>query len=132
MANGKRKPTPNILGDVLGEEADTEDTVETTEPADEAKDEQGREEVADGSGEEGSSESTDGLDAAAKRKATYYLSEETLSRLEEAWFGLRQLADEGDKRSVSKSAIVEAALEDAIDDLESEGRDSTIARKLLE
>jgi hypothetical protein len=133
MANGKRQPTPDILGNVLGsEEADPEDasadTAETTHDTDE---EQGREEADDGSGKEGGSESADNSEAVAKRKATYYLSEETLSGLEEAWFGLRQLADEGEKRSVSKSAIVEAALEDAIDDLKSDGADSAIARKLL-
>jgi len=129
MANGKRQPTPDILGNVLGaEDADPEDA--SADTADEDR-EQGREGAADGSGKGGSSESGDNSDAVAKRKATYYLSEETLSGLEEAWFGLRQLADDGEKRSVSKSAIVEAALEEAIDDLKSDGTDSAIARKLL-
>lgn len=133
MANGKRQPTPDILGNVLGsEEADPEDaSADTAEATDDTDEEQGREEAADGSGKAGSNESAGNSEAVAKRKATYYLSEETLSGLEEAWFGLRQLADEGEKRSVSKSAIVEAALEDAIDDLKSDGTDNAIARKLL-
>jgi hypothetical protein len=70
-------------------------------------------------------------DTDTKRKATYYLSEDVLSELEEGWFRLRQMAGQGEKGSVSKSAIVEAALRDALDELTSEGRESDIARKIL-
>lgn len=63
-------------------------------------------------------------------KATCYLREDTLSELEELWFQLRQQAGEGEKRSVSKSAIVNAALKEAIDELNSEGEGSAIARLL--
>ena len=66
-----------------------------------------------------------------KRKATYYLSEDVLSELEEGWFRLRQMAGQEEKGSVSKSAIVEAALRDALDELESEGEESRLAEVFL-
>jgi len=67
-----------------------------------------------------------------KRKATYYLREYTLSKLEELWFQLRQQADEGEKRSVSKSAIVGAAIETIADEFNAKGKGSQLIRRLLE
>ena len=66
-----------------------------------------------------------------KRNATFYLSEEVLSALEEGWFQLRQMAGPDQKGSVSKSAIVEAALRDALKELESEGEGGRVAQELL-
>jgi len=95
-------------------------------------------EAKKGSGEQGSTQRGGGAatataerEAGAKRKATYYLSEEVLSELEEGWFRLRQMAGQGEKGSVSKSAIVEAALRDALEDLKAEGEGSTLAESIL-
>lgn len=122
----KREETPDILGDVLDEDADA--AAGQTDASEESPDEQGREE-ADQSKEEGG---TDGMDEVPKRKATYYLREDTLDKLEEAWFRLRQRADEDEKRSVSKSAIVEASIEAAIDELNADEKESALIQRLLE
>lgn len=130
MAN-KREETPDILGDVLGSEEGGEGSVETATTADEARGEQSGEEETDSSGGEGGAGRTNGSSGKAKRKATYYLHEDTLSDLEDVWFQLRQRAGEGEKRKVSKSAIVEAAIETAIDELESDEEGGAILQRLL-
>jgi hypothetical protein len=129
MAADKREETPDILGDVLdpdetGGSSSTENTGDTDE-------EQGGGEENDSSGKEGGVDQSSGTEDTPKRKATYYLREDTLSELEEVWFQLRQRADEGEKRKVSKSAIVEAAIEAAIDELESDEGGDAILQRLL-
>lgn len=129
MATDKREETPDILGDVLDPD-ETEGSSSTENTGDTDK-EQGREEENDSSGKEGGVDQSNGTEDTPKRKATYYLHEDTLSELEEVWFQLRQRADEGEKRSVSKSAIVEAAIETAIDELESDEGGDAILQRLL-
>ena len=131
MATDKREETPDILGDVLDpDETDGSSSTENTDDTD--KNQQGREEAPDSSGQEGGAEELNSSEEVPKRKATYYLREDTLSKLEELWFQLRQQADEGEKRSVSKSAIVDAALQDAIDEFNTDGGGDPITRQLLE
>jgi len=67
-------------------------------------------------------------DSEEKAKATFYLSQETVDLLEDGWLRLRRLAT--DRASVSKSAIVEAALEIALEDLAKYGEQSELASKL--
>lgn len=128
MAKGKRQPTPDILGDVLApDEADTESaSPETKTPAPETE-EQGVEE-----GREEEASSTADTQSAEKRKATFYVREAVLTELEEGWFQLRQMADRDRKGSVSKSAIVDIALEIILEELKSNGEESVLADKLLE
>jgi hypothetical protein len=126
----KRKETEDVLGNVLDEDPDS--TPEQTATAEQSREEQGREEATDSSGQEGGAEELNSSEEVPKRKATYYLREDTLSKLEELWFQLRQQADEGEKRSVSKSAIVDAALQDAIDEFNTDGGGDPITRQLLE
>ena len=130
MATDKREETPDILGDVLDPD-ETEGSSSTENTGDTDENQQGREEEDDSSGKEGGVDKSNGTEDSPKRKATYYLHEDTLSQLEEVWFQLRQQADEGEKRSVSKSAIVEAAIEDAIDELESDEGGDAILQRLL-
>ena len=126
----KRKETEDVLGNVLDEDPDS--TPEQTATAEQSREEQGREEAPNSSGQEGGAEELNSSEEVPKRKATYYLREDTLSKLEEVWFQLRQQADEGEKRSVSKSAIVDAALQDAIDEFNTDGGGDPITRQLLE
>ena len=128
MATDKRKETEDVLGNVLDEDPDS--TPEQTATAEQSREEQGREEAPDSSGQEGGAEELNSSEEVPKRKATYYLREDTLSKLEEVWFQLRQQADEGEKRKVSKSAIVEVAIEAAIEELESDGESAIIERLL--
>jgi len=66
---------------------------------------------------------------AEKIKATYYLDAEVVEALEEGWMELRRLADKKDRGQISKSLIVELALQLALDDLEKRGADSSLAKK---
>ena len=130
MATDKREETPDILGDVL--DPDETEESSSTENTDDTDKQQGREEENDSSGKEGDVDQPNDTENSPKRKATYYLREDTLSELEEVWFQLRQRADEGEKRKVSKSAIVEVAIEAAIDELESDEGGDAILQRLLE
>lgn len=130
MATDKREETPDILGDVLNpDETEGNPSAEKTDDTEDKQ--QGREEAGDSSGKEGGADRSNDTVDTPKRKATYYLHEDTLSELEEVWFQLRQRADEGEKRKVSKSAIVEAAIETAIEELESGEEGSAILQRLL-
>ena len=132
MAN-KRKQTEDSLSQFFasddGEEAGPSKAAEgSPDTVESEKEKKGDESTA----VEGKTAAADvERDTDAKRKATYYLSEDVLSELEEGWFRLRQMAGQGEKGRVSKSAIVEAALRDALDELASEGGESDIARKIL-
>ena len=59
-------------------------------------------------------------------KATYYFSPETIEAIDEAWMKLRRLAGTG-RSSVSKSLIVEKAIQMALKELEHKGDKSRIA-----
>lgn len=62
----------------------------------------------------------------AKRKATHYLSEDAAARLDAAQARLRGV----EKGRVTKSGLVEAALELALDAFEAEGEKSPLCRRL--
>ena len=59
-------------------------------------------------------------------KATYYFSPETIEAIDEAWMQLRRLAGT-DRSSVSKSLIVETAIQMALKELEHKGGKSQLA-----
>ena len=67
---------------------------------------------------------------AEKVKATYYLDAEVVEALEEGWMELRKLADKKSRGQISKSLIVELALQMALEDLRKKGSDSLLAKKL--
>lgn len=60
-----------------------------------------------------------------KVKATYYLSQDAVTALEDAQYQLRKLAGESRSR-ISKSFIVEAALQMALEEVESQGKKSRL------
>ena len=63
-------------------------------------------------------------------KATFYLSREVLFSLEEARLKLRDLARPGGRAKITKSLIVEVAIQLAIEDLEASGEKSPLAGML--
>lgn len=69
-------------------------------------------------------------DSEEKAKCTFYLSQETVDALEDGWLQLRRLAR--DRASVSKSGIVEAALQIALEELAKKGELSELAGRLAE
>lgn len=75
---------------------------------------------------------TEGAGPAQKVKATFYLDAETVEALEEGWMELRKLADKKDRGQISKSLIVELALQMALDELEAQGAESLLAKNSVE
>jgi hypothetical protein len=67
-----------------------------------------------------------------KLKATYYLAVEAVDSLEEGWYQLRRMASTEARTGISKSLIVETALQIALEELEKSGQKSRIAMRLLE
>jgi hypothetical protein len=64
-------------------------------------------------------------------KATFYLHPEVLECLEDAWYQLRKFAKGTERGKVSKSLIVEVALQLALQDLEGQGEASQLASKMV-
>ena len=68
-----------------------------------------------------------------KIKATFYLAPSAVEGLEDAWVQLRRQArGEHRRRAISKSEIVEAALQLVLEDLDTHGESSQISGKLLD
>jgi len=67
---------------------------------------------------------------AEKVKATFYLDSKAVESLENGWMELRKLADKKARGQISKSLIVELALQMALEDLRKKGSDSLLAKKL--
>jgi hypothetical protein len=63
-------------------------------------------------------------------KATFYLTREALFSLEEARLKLREMARPEGKAKITKSMIVEAAIQLAIEGLEASGEKSPLAGML--
>jgi len=62
-------------------------------------------------------------------KATFYLSAEVVEALEAGWIQLRRLTPKDRRGQVSKSMIVELAVQEALEDLDSKKERSSLARK---
>ena len=102
---GPRKRTPDVMGEVLaGAEPAAKPTDQAQKPA--------RQQA---------------VKPAKPIKATYYLSAAVIDRLEAARLRLRQMVGPGERGQVSKSLIVEAALEIATGELEAKGEKSQLA-----
>jgi len=67
---------------------------------------------------------------AEKVKATFYLDSKAVEALEDGWMELRKLADKQSRGRISKSLMVELALQMALEDLQKKGSDSLLADKL--
>ena len=63
-------------------------------------------------------------------KATFYLTREVLASLEEARLKLREMAKPEGRAKITKSLIVEAAIQLAIEELEASGEKSPLAGML--
>jgi len=114
-----RKQTPDILGDLLGGRP------EQTPPESQQDAKPGRQQASNKASQKASKLDQD------KTKATFYISQETLDSLEEGWLKLRKLAKPEARAQVSKSGIVETALDILLHDLEANGPDSQLARMMV-
>ncbi len=105
MGRGKRKETPDILGGILGNPQPTARGGHVVPPP-------------------------PPLDK--KTKATYYLAADTAKALDAAWLVLRGMCSEETRTQVSKSAIVDAALQIVFADLDADGERSQLASMLVD
>lgn len=126
-----RRETPDILGAVLGGDAPKD----AGKPASQHDSTPARRQASKtmkpkASKPVGQKTSTPAEPEAKPTKATFYLSGETLEAMEDALYQLRKLAGQ-DRSRVTKSALVEAALEAALSDLERKGATSQLASKLV-
>jgi len=64
------------------------------------------------------------------QRLTLYLSEEAFDSLENAWLRLRKLAKSGDRKRISKSLIIEEALQIALEEFEAKGEKSRLVKVL--
>jgi len=104
--SGKRSKTPDLMGELLT-----------------GKPESGRSEPRP----DRETEKRLDRDAERKIKATHYLTESTLYRLEQALTGLRMATD---NRKLNRYDIVEAALRLVLEEWEQAGKESPIAKRL--
>jgi hypothetical protein len=112
-----RKPTPDILSDLLGEpSASHQAGTPVHQPTRTAADPNLRAPV---------------IPPVERLKATFYLDPTVLEQLEEAWHQLRKLTRGTDRGKVSKSLIVEVALALALQDLKAQGEASPLARTMV-
>lgn len=137
-----RKPTPDILGSLLGgdkpapePEKDTSIPAyqhtgipveqPTSKPVSQPAGRPSRQRASKPAKQEETPEKEK-----AKAKATYYLSPETVEDLEEAWISLRRMASKDQKARISKSAIVEMAIQMAVEELEAKAEQSRLSSLL--
>ena len=104
--SGKRSKTPDLMGELLT-----------------GKPESGRSEPHP----DRETEKRIDREAERKIKATHYLTESTLYRLEQALTGLRMATD---NRKLNRYDIVEEALRLVLEEWEQAGRESQIAKRL--
>ena len=128
-----RKKTPDILGSLLGDTSKTEyhntgipeyhnDSEPELQPTSKP--------VRKRTSKPVSQKKALAEEPAEKVKATFYLDSKAVESLEDGWMELRKLADKKGRGRISKSLIVELALQMALEDLRKKGSDSLLAKKL--
>lgn len=135
----KRQATPNILGDVLGtaqpapaqKQPDTEPVAQDKPKSSRPKKVVNKETSSSKKTRKPAKRAEAATEEVEKQKATFYVAQSALDELEDVWIKLRRMT-KGSKGSVSKSGIVEVALQTAIADFQSNGKDSSLAQSVLE
>ena len=135
-----RKKTPDILGSLLGDTSKTEyhntgipeyhnnskpELQPTIKPVSQPTSKPVRRPTSKPAGQK----KAEKAGPAQKVKATFYLDAQAVEALEAGWMELRKLADKKDRGQISKSLIVELALQLALEDLEKRGAESSLARR---
>ena len=121
----ERKKTPDILGSLLGDTSKTEyHNTGIPEYHNDSKP------VRKPTSKPASQKKDRDQEPAGKVKATFYLDSKAVESLEDGWMELRKLADKKSRGRISKSLMVELALQLALEDLRKKGSDSLLAKKL--
>ena len=112
----ERKTTPNIMGELLG-----------GEPTPVEQQDKPKRQLDSASLQHRTVTPARSQDSNSKSiKATYYFSPDTIEAIDDAWMQLRRLAGT-ERSSVSKSLIVETAIQMALKELERKGDKSQLA-----
>ena len=120
-----RKKTPDILGSLLGDTSKPEyHNTGIPEYHNDSKPE------LQSTSKPASQKKAEAEEPAEKVKATFYLDSKAVEALEDGWMELRKLADKRSRGRISKSLMVELALQLALEDLQKKGSDSLLAKKL--
>jgi len=134
-----RKQTPDILGSLLGDKK-KEDTIKPEYHKDSKPERQPtRKPVSQKKGKTEDKTTSKPVKSPTetpepsgeKVKATYYIALEAVEALDEGWLQLRKLSSTDARTSISKSLIVEAALQITLEELEKSGKRSKLAKKIL-
>ncbi len=111
-----RKETPDILGNVLGKK-------QTSKPVRQKASKTAKQKTI-------KTEGHSAIKSGNKVKATYYLSQKAVDALEDTQYQLRKMAGE-QRAKVSKSFIVEMAIQMALEDVEAKGDKSRALKEIL-
>lgn len=131
MADRNRKKTPDIMSDILGGSApeptimpvDHNTGIPAYQPT--IKPEKKRSAPKAKPAPEIQKEEAPG----AKIKATFYISSAIVDKLEEGWTQLRRITPKEQRGDISKSFIVETALQEALEELDSRQTASLLVKK---
>ena len=137
----ERKKTPDILGSLLGDTSKTEyhntgipeyhnDSMPELQSASKPVRKSTGKTVSKPTSKPVSQKKAEPQEPAEKIKATYYLDAEVVEALEDGWMELRKMADKKNRSRISKSLMIELALQMALEDLQKKGSDSLLAKKL--
>ncbi len=136
----EHKKTPDILGDLLGGEvipekkpaeqaSTTPEYHNTGMPVSQSAIKPARKKKEPAAAEAPAPAKEQEEAPGEKAKATFYISSEVIEALEDGWIRLRKLTPKERRGQVSKSLIVELAIQMALEDLESKGVKSLLAKK---
>ena len=136
-----RKKTPDILGSLLGDTSKTEyhntgipeyhnDSKPELQPTSKPVKQPTIKPAGKPTSKPVSQKKAQAEEPAEKVKATFYLDSKAVESLEDGWMELRKLADKKSRGQISKSLMVELALQMALEDLRKKGSDSLLAKKL--
>ena len=125
----ERKKTPDILGSLLGDTSKPEyhnDSMPELQPTSKTVRKSTGKPVSKPAGQK----KAEAEEPAEKVKATFYLDSKAVEALEDGWMELRKMADKKNRSRISKSLMIELALQMALEDLQKKGSDSLLAKKL--
>lgn len=129
-----RKKTPDILGSLLGDTSKPEyhntgipEYHNDSEPELQPTSKPVRKRTSKPARQKKAQAQAPDTAPAEKVKATFYLDAKTVEALEDGWIQLRKLAD--NRGRISKSLIVELALDMALEELEKRGSESSLYKK---
>ena len=136
-----RKKTPDILGSLLGDTSKTEyhntgipeyhnNSMPELQPTSKTVRKSTGKPVSKPTSKPAGQKKAEAEEPAEKVKATFYLDSKAVEALEDGWMELRKMADKKNRSRISKSLMIELALQMALEDLQKKGSDSLLAKKL--